>query len=247
MLINGHNIYVETHGPEDGHPVVLLHHGLGSTFSWREQVPALVEAGYRVVAYDRWGYGRSDPRPALGTPTFTVDFNDLLEILEIFNIQRASMIGHSDGGTIALYYASQSPRRVTKLVTVAAHIYLEDKMGPGIQAVRKNFEQDQRFREGLQRVHGEKFEAVFNNCYEGWHKPECLEWDMRPLLTQVTCPALVIQGEDDEHATPQHAVDLVEAIPKADLWLVPDGRHMLPQEMPEVINPKVLEFLSAGS
>ena len=234
MLINGHNIHVEIHGPEDGHPVVLLHHGLGSTHAWGEQVPVLVEAGYRVIVYDRWG-----------TPTFTADFNDLLEILETFNFQHTTLIGHSDGGTIALHFASHYPKRVTRLVTVAAHIYIETKMGPGIQGIRQAFEEDQRFRKGMQRVHGEKFESVFRNWHDGWHKPDCLEWDMRPLLSQITCSTLVIQGEEDEHAIPQHAIDIADNIPNADLWLVPDAKHMLPQEMAEVFNRKVLEFLSA--
>jgi pimeloyl-ACP methyl ester carboxylesterase len=243
MLINGHHLYVETHGPEDGYPVVLLHHGLGSTHAWQEQVPALVQAGYRVVVYDRWGYGQSDPRPALGTPTFTADLNDLLELLESLNIKHSTFLGHSDGGTIALYFAALYPKRVTKLVTVAAHIYIEAKMEPGIEDIRQTFEGDQRFRKGMQRVHGEKFENVFRNWYDGWHKPECLEWDLRPLLPQITCPTLVIQGEEDEHATPQHAHDIAEAIADSELWLVPGGKHMLPQEMAETFNQRVLEFL----
>jgi pimeloyl-ACP methyl ester carboxylesterase len=67
---------------------------------------------------------------------------------------------------------------------------------------------------------------------------------MRPLLPQITCPTLVIQGEADEHATPQHARDIAKHIPGATLWLVPDGAHMLPQDVPDLFNNKLLEFLS---
>ena len=63
MLVNGHNLHVEQYGPENGPAVVLLHHGLGSVQAWKAQTQALVQAGYRVVVYDRWGYGKSDPRP----------------------------------------------------------------------------------------------------------------------------------------------------------------------------------------
>jgi pimeloyl-ACP methyl ester carboxylesterase len=54
----------------------------------------------------------------------------------------------------------------------------------------------------------------------------------------------VIQGEGDEHATPEHAVDIAENIPGAELWLVPGAKHMLPQEMAELFNQKVLSFLN---
>ena len=55
-------------------------------------------------------------------------------------------------------------------------------------------------------------------------------WDMRPILRQIGCPTLVVQGEADEHATPQHARDIADGIPGAELWLVPGAGHMLPQE-----------------
>lgn len=243
MVINGHNLHLETHGPADGQPVILLHHGLGSTRAWRGQIPALMEAGYRVVVYDRWGYGQSDPRPALSTPSFTADIMDLLVLMDEVKIKCPIIIGHSDGGTIGLYLAIQYPKLVSKLVVVAAHIYLEARMEPGINGIKHNFEQDTRFRKGLQRAHGDKFNSVFNNWFDGWHKPEILEWDMRPILPEIICPTLVIQGEDDEHATPQHARDIAENIPNAELWLVPGARHMLPQEMADGFNQKVLEFL----
>jgi pimeloyl-ACP methyl ester carboxylesterase len=63
------------------------------------------------------------------------------------------------------------------------------------------------------------------------------------MLSKIVCPSLVVQGEEDEHATPQHARDLAASIPKAELWLVPSARHMLPQEDSELFNPRLLDFL----
>lgn len=243
MLVNGHNLYVELTGPENGPVVVLLHHGLGSVRAWREQEPSLVQAGYRVMAYDRWGYGGSDARPGLDLPTFSTDLKDLSILLEQFEIQRAALLGHSDGGTIGLYFAAQQPERVSCLVTVAAHIYVETKMEPSILNLRQAFETDERFRMGMQYAHGEKYEAVFENWFIGWHRLESLKWDMRPLLGQIKCPALIVQGEEDEHATPLHAKDIAGAIPGADLWLIPGVKHMLPQENTAEFNPKILRFL----
>lgn len=245
MRINNHTLHVETHGPADAPAMVLLHHGLGSTRAWRKQIPPLVAAGYRVVAYDRWGYGQSAPRPQLDVPAFKSDLADLQIVLSTFNIQPVTLIGHSDGGTLALYYAAQNPARVRALVTVAAHIYLEPKMEPGIAGIHQAFERDARFRKGMRLAHGEKYESVFWNWYNGWHTEAALTWDMRPLLKQITCPTLVVQGEGDEHATPQHARDIAAAIPNAQLWLVPDASHMLPQEMPDVFNERLLNFVGS--
>jgi pimeloyl-ACP methyl ester carboxylesterase len=243
MLINGHGIHVETLGPTDGPGVILLHHGLGSTRAWKEQLPALAEAGFHVLAYDRWGYGQSEERQGLGIPAFTQDIADLKALMDQANMAQAALVGHSDGGTIALYFAAQYPECVTRLVTIAAHIYIEPKMEPGIMNVQYAFEQDARFRAGLRRVHGEKFEEVFHNWFDGWHQPDCLSWDMRPILHKITCPTLVVQGSQDEHATPQHARDIADAIPEARLWLVPGAGHMLPQENAAQFNPRLLEFL----
>ena len=66
---------------------------------------------------------------------------------------------------------------------------------------------------------------------------------MRPLLSKITCPTLVIQGEDDEHATLQHAQDIADGIPGSELWVPSGAAHMLPQEIPELLNTKLLEFL----
>jgi len=245
MLINGHNLHVEKNGPEDGRVVLLLHHGLGSVRAWRRQVPALAHAGYRVIAYDRWGYGASDARPGLDLPAFTTDLEDLQTLLDQLKVQAAALVGHSDGGTIALYYASQQPGRVSCLVTVAAHIYLERKMEPAFLELRQSFEQDEIFRKGMRSVHGSKDRSVFYNWFDGWHREEFLAWDMRPALRNIHCPVMIVQGEADEHASPQHAHDIASAIDGAELYLVPGARHMLPQENYADFNPRLLDFLGA--
>jgi pimeloyl-ACP methyl ester carboxylesterase len=244
MLINGHTLYVEQYGPAAGSAVVLLHHGLGSVRAWREQTPALVEAGYHVVAYDRWGYGGSDPRPSLDVPGFDDDLADLEILLAKLELEKVALVGHSDGGTIALYMAARNPDRVSCLVTVAAHIYVEPEMQPGILGIRQAFETDKHFRKGMQYAHGEKFEAVFNHWFDGWYQAESLTWDMRPLLARVGCPTLVVQGEQDEHATPQHARDIASEITGAELWLVPNANHMLAQEQPALFNARLLQYLN---
>jgi pimeloyl-ACP methyl ester carboxylesterase len=243
LHIHGHKIFVETAGPPSGSPVVLLHHGLGAISSWKAQIPALAEAGYRVLAYDRWGHGKSSSRERWAIPYFRSDLADFEAICEHFNLLQPVLIGHSDGGKIAMYHAAEHPGRMTCLVLVGTHIYIEPKMAPGIEAVRHNFEHDHRFEDRLRLVHGENTDSLFWGWFNGWHNPDIKDWDMRPLIGRITCPTLVVQGLQDEHATPQHARDIAETIPHAELWLLPEVGHMPAQEAPEKFNQRILQFI----
>jgi pimeloyl-ACP methyl ester carboxylesterase len=243
LAINGHRIFVAAEGPIDGPPVVLLHHGLGAVRSWREQVPFLAGAGFRVIAYDRWGHGRSDARAAYAMPRFEPDLRDLDALLAKLGIEQPALVGHSDGGKIAMYYAAANPGRVTCLAIVSAHIYVKPEMAPGIHAVRKDFESSTRFQMKMRRVHGDKAESLFWGWYQGWTAPEVLEWDLRPAIKHITCPTLVVQGLEDEHIRPAQARELAASLPNASLFLLPGAGHMLPLDFPEVFNPILLEFL----
>ena len=241
-----HRLAYTLHGPPDGFPVVPLHHGLGSQTAWQAQVPPLVEAGFRVLTYDRWGYGASEAdRPRLHTPWFEPDLADLDALLDALGLAEVALVGHSDGGTIALYYAAAQPARVRALVTVAAHVYVEPSMRPGMEALKRVYDTSEKFRRALDRVHHGRGEAVFRMWYTGWLRLGVLDWDARPRLRTVAAPALVVQGTADEYATPRHAEDIAAALPHARLVLLPDATHMLSQERPEDFNALMIDFLSA--
>ena len=243
LEVNGRKLSIESAGPANGPVVVFLHHGLGAIRSWKEQVGLFSTAGYQVLAYDRWGHGKSAPRDRWSMPNFEQDLADLAAILGEFGYRQASLVGHSDGGNIAMHYAVNHPEQITCLVLVAAHIYIEPKMNSGIQSIKHQFEGDHRFRSQMHQVHGDNTEALFWGWFNGWSDPSILDWDMRPVSSQISCPTLVIQGLEDEHASPQHARDIANSIPEADLWLVPGAGHMLPQTHPEEFNRCVRRFL----
>ncbi len=238
LTLHGHRLFIQTEGK--GFPVVLLHHGLGSSAAWRRQIPPLVGAGYRVIAYDRWGYGRSEERERLHVPDFAPDVDDLQALLDHFGIEKAALVGHSDGGTIALYCAAQCKRRVAALITLAAHVYVEPKMHVGMEALLREYEQSEKFRAALNRVHNGRGAQVFRMWYEGWHNPAVLSWDARPKLREIAAPALVVQGTDDEYATPKHAADIAAAIPNAELLLLQGEKHMA---LNEQFTSKTVNFL----
>lgn len=244
ILINGRNLFVELYGQPENPAVTFLHQGLGSTYSWNTQAQVFANAGYYVVVYDRWGYGKSEARHSLLTADFKEDLADLVGLLQALNIHRTAIIGHSDGGTISLYFAAQYPDITTCLVSIAAHIYIEVSMKPSIVKVRQSFYENAWFREALNRLHGEKTPLVFSNWYDGWMNIKHLDWDMRPIINHISCPTLVVQGDDDEHASVRQAQDIAGAIPGAELWMPSGGGHLFPQDHPEIFNPRILSFLS---
>ena len=238
-----HRLYWELHGPAQGPLLVLLHHGLGSIRSWRKQLPFFTARGWQTLAFDRWGYGRSDARPVFEADFMQQDAEEALELLRLLGVKRASFLGHSDGGTISLMLAAKHPRLVERLVLIAAHIYWEPKTVASIRKIRSASE-DPVMVKAWQREHGEKGLALVNGWADGWLQEQMGALNLMSELARIPCPVLVIQGEQDEYATIAQAHDLAEGISSADLWLIPGAGHMPTLEMPEAFNEKVLSFLS---
>src|SRR5678816_1006332 len=105
---DGARIWYATYG--FGSPVILLHGGLGHSGNWGYQVPALVENGYHCIVIDSRGHGRStrDARPY----TYELMASDVLAVMDRLRIERATLVGWSDGACIAMVLAAQSPDRV---------------------------------------------------------------------------------------------------------------------------------------
>jgi pimeloyl-ACP methyl ester carboxylesterase len=241
--LHGHQLYWERYGDQQNPCILFLHHGLGSIHSWRRQVPAFVEAGWQVLAYDRWGYGRSDERPSFEYGYLAKDTEEAFQFLEMLGIEKLVLVGHSDGGSIALLMASEQPARITAMAVVAAHIYFEPTMVGGFDLIEQSTTEPVLIA-ALEREHGERASRLVHAWVEHWRSTDPHSLSIQDRLAAITCPTLVIQGELDEHATPQHAVDIAEGVQNGYLWLIPKIKHMPPHEIPDLFNRRVLEFLA---
>jgi pimeloyl-ACP methyl ester carboxylesterase len=233
--------------PGAGEPVlVFLHEGLGSIPQWRGFPRALCAAtGYAGLVYERRGYGGSDPvmlpRPA--------DFLDieareaLPEILDACGIERPILIGHSDGGTIALLFAAAFPDRPVACVTEAAHVVRDEVTLAGLQEVARRWrETDLRTR--LARHHGANTEAMFRGWSETWLRPEMGRWSIVDRLPSIVCPVLAIQGERDEHGSPAQLDAIVEGVTgPAERYLVPHCGHAPHHEAHGPVLERVRAFI----
>jgi pimeloyl-ACP methyl ester carboxylesterase len=240
--LNDHSIYWERYGSEDGETVVLLHHGLGSIRSWKRQIPDLVNGGYNVFAFDRWGYGRSDSRDSFETSFLHHDAEETVQLMKGLDIERASLVGHSDGGSISLIIAARHPEIVLNLIVIAAHVYIEPKMSGGLELIQMAAQQPP-LEIVLKREHGAKAQSLVQAWLNCWAQHGPLTLDLKSELGGINCPTLVIQGEEDEHATPQHAKDIAKWVKNSKLWLIPGVGHMPPQEFAPEFNRRIIDFL----
>ena len=199
----GHRLHYEWIGPgPDAAPtLVFLHHGLGSVETWRDFPQRLCDAtGCGALIYSRWGHGRSDPVSSAPRPLdFMEDeaWHSLPEVLRERDVRRPILVGHSDGGSIALLFAARpDPVPPLAIVTVAAHVTYDQHSLAAMREGRREWDEG-NLRAGLHRYHGDNVDGVYLAWSGLWLTPEALDWNIERHLSKITCPALVIQGSED--------------------------------------------------
>lgn len=135
ITVNGLETYVRESGSPDGLPVVLLHGWGASTFSWRDTIPALAEAGYRVIAFDRPPYGLS-AKTGDNLPYSTAAQADLtVALLDQLGIDQAVFVGHSMGGGVVAQIGVNYPERVLGLTFVSAAVQIDGDQGESVTPI----------------------------------------------------------------------------------------------------------------
>jgi pimeloyl-ACP methyl ester carboxylesterase len=222
-------------------PLVLLHEGLGSVGLWRDFPAALHRAtGLRTIVFSRFGHGRSDTPPRPRTPTFMhEEAREVLPaLLDRLDVERPILVGHSDGGSIALIYAAGHD--VTALALLAPHVFVEDVCVAAIAEVDAGFEE--RLRERMARHHDDPV-VTFRGWADVWLDPDFRDWNLEPLLPSITAPTLVIQGRDDEYGTLAQIDTIAAAVPAPVEKLVLPGGHSPHLEQPDAVLQAIAEFV----
>jgi pimeloyl-ACP methyl ester carboxylesterase len=213
-----------THRPT----LVFLHEGLGCIEMWRDFPETLCNAAEcSGLIYDRKGYGRSEKYEG----SWPLDYlqieslSYLPALLTECRIDNAVLIGHSDGGTIALIAAASHRNLVRGIITEAAHIFVEQPTIEGIQKTVQAFETTS-FKEKLVRYHKENTETIFYRWADRWLSSEYRNWNIREDLPKIICPVLVLQGEDDEYGTRAQVEGIAGRVSgPVRVKLIPDCGH----------------------
>ncbi|GGG27874.1 alpha/beta fold hydrolase [Hymenobacter glacieicola] len=232
----------------DGRPwLVFLHDSLGSIRLWRELPAQLAAAlGCHALVYDRRGYGESAPfGPEPRTPAYLEqEARTVPAVLAACGIRRAVLLGHSDGGTLALLVAAAEPALVAAAVTVGAHVFVEKETVRGIQAARQQYATTE-LPQRLARYHGANTEGLFRAWTDTWLAPDFRSWNIEHYLPRVQCPLLVVQGAADEYGTPAQVAAIARQVAgPVRTALLPGLGHTPHREAPELVLELVVEFLS---
>jgi pimeloyl-ACP methyl ester carboxylesterase len=226
--------------------LVFLHEALGSIAQWK-QFPAELckRTGFPGIVIERQGHGASDPLTAARTERYLHDYTFELKaaVDEILPLGKPLiLIGHSDGGTIALLFAQLFPKNVRAIVTMAAHVMIEPETLAGIAPAVEAFRAGKL--DGLRRIHGDKTETLFYAWADTWRADFFAGWDIRSELTGIRCPALIIQGEKDQYGTAAQVDAIVECIPGARKEMIADCGHHPHLEKAEKVLDKTGRFIN---
>jgi len=228
-------------------PIVLFHDSLGCTGLWRDFPAALAaRTGRQVLAYDRWGFGRSDTRAGGLAPDFVAD-----EARSFFPALRAHWglgrfvaFGHSVGGGMAVHCAAAFAGDCVALVTESAQAMVEERTLQGIREAKAWFQDEQQV-ERLRKYHGDKARWVLDAWTETWLAPPFASWSLAPVLPAVRCPLLAIHGAQDEYgsvAQPQMIADLSAG--PSQLAIMDDTFHVPHRERADAVLELMAGFLA---
>lgn len=247
----GHKLRVRrlTHLDNDGQDhrptVVFLHEGLGSIEMWHDFPAAIIEAtGCDALLYDRWGHGKSDPFDSSRTLRYVHDeaLDSLPQVLAELKVDDAILIGHSDGGSIALIFAAEFPHLARGLISEAAHVFVEEITLEGIREAVRIY-QTTDLKKKLKRYHGDKTESIFRAWSDTWLAPQFKHWNIEDCLPKINCPLLVIQGEDDQYATEAQVEAITRQVAESRSIIIPNCAHTPHKEARDIVVKEMTEFV----
>ena len=263
-------LYYEDHG--SGKPVVLIHGYPLSGASWEKQLPVLLGAGYRVIAYDRRGFGKSSqPTEGYNYDTFAEDLHGLITQLKL---QDFTLVGFSmGGGEIARYFGRYGSKGASKAVIIGGvppFLLKTDDNPEGVEA---------SVFEGIQNAVARDRYAFFTEFFKNFYNTDLLlgtrvseqvlqaSWnlaagasataslacvptwheDFRKDLARVDVPALIIHGDQDRIVPAEvSGLRTAKLIQGARLKIIKGGPHCIPWTHADEVNAELLSFLGAG-
>ena len=235
-----------------GAPLVLLHANTGNADGWQFNIPGFVEAGYRVIAFDRRGWGRSRANQATGPQPGTIA-EDLHALVEHLQIDRFHLVGVAGGGFAAYDYVLWHPERLRSLVVAASGGAIVDEE---LRALRQktalpNFPNwPAEFREVSMGYMATNPDGLTRwlEIHHHSQQPGAAAQPQRTTITfeklkTIRVPTLLMPGDQDLQAPPWVMRRQLAAIPGAEFIVLPEASHSINWEQPEAFNRAVLEFI----
>jgi non-heme chloroperoxidase len=265
------HLYYEDHG--SGQPIVLIHGYPLSSASWEKQIPVLLQAGYRVIAYDRRGFGKSSqPTAGYNYDTFSEDLQKLISHL---NLKNFVLVGFSmGGGEVARYIGRYGSKEVSKAVIISGVPPYLLKTGDNPEGV------DESVFKGIEKAVASDRYAFFTEFFKNFYNVDaylgkrvsqeavqaswnvasiasataslaCVpSWheDFRKDVAKIDVPTLVIHGDADRivpfASAGQRTAKLVKG---AELVVIKDGPHNIAWTHSDEVNSALTQFLAKAA
>jgi pimeloyl-ACP methyl ester carboxylesterase len=272
VQIPGLRMHYATAGPEDGPPIILLHGFPEFWYSWRFQIAALAQAGYRVYAPDQRGYNLTDKHGPYDVATLTQDIANFQDAL---NVARCPIVGHDWGAVVAWTFAARYPARVEKLIIVNGphpNAYLDAcrrhfrqirmswyiyffqlPWAPEYMIRRNNFAIVDRVfgalrtsPEDVQRYKNALAQPGALTAMVGWYRATMrgmLRARFKTAVARIAAPTCVIWGERDLALDVTCNETLPLYVPNLEIHYLPAANHWAPIHRPEDVNSLLISFL----
>ena len=251
-----------------GEPVVMVHGYSDSTYCWHENVQPLLDAGFRVILVDQPGLGRSEVPPEPYAFSLENQAGEVLKLLDQLHLKEFNLVGSSMGGGIALYLSLQHPDRVQRLVVVDPPCYPPPGHGlhrllalPGMVHIAPAFTGRWMIRSALRDVYynddmvdevlvdeyasamnKKGFLKVLASLSRDYYSDEYS--NMTEEYGRLAPPLLIIWGAGDKWVPQAFGEKLHREVPHSRYEVVRNCGHLPHQELPELVNPILIGFLT---
>ena len=247
--INGIDIYYETHGKDDKGTVVLLHHGFGCVRMWEDVYPGLVDEGYRVIMYDRRGYGRSgkgtDFMEFYVSDTFRQEgVEEMAVLMGILGVRRFHVVGQCEGGVVGVDYAVRFPEQVQTLVIASTQCFSTIPMSEKNPRFfpKKFLDLEPELKTKLLEWHGKEAGYFFDQFRRFGGSYGTGVFDLRPELSSAKSPSLVLYPDRSALFDVEQGVAMYRNLQNGELAVLPGCGHNTYEYRPEDYVRSVLEF-----
>jgi pimeloyl-ACP methyl ester carboxylesterase len=239
--VNGIRMYYETHG--EGEPLILLHGFFGSGTTWESYVDELAKH-FRLIIPDLRGHGRStNPAKEFTHRQAALDVYALLDELKI---EKFKAMGISSGGNILLHMATQQPERADAIVLIFAMSYHSDEARENIRQWTMEEVPDKRKRDLRERHKGgsDQIHALIAQFYKIAERYDDMNFTP-PYLATINARTFIVHAERDKYIPISVPVEMYRNIPTSYLWVVPNGKHAVPEgKFKTTLIEKSMEFLN---